>query len=235
MKRVSHRLWGLAWFAFVLLLLIGGFSLSYFLTGLLYRALNMQPAALMVQVVNSLLGLVFTAVAVGVVTKAAVSRGLTPEMNVFAPILDALEKIAQGDFSIRVSNEFSDNQIVGRLATSVNKMALELDQMESMRQEFVSNVSHEIQSPLTSIRGFAQALQNDELSADERHHYLDIIESESLRLSRLTGGPAQAGGFAVGSTEIRAAALPPRSADPEPHPGRRAAVDRQEYQHGHLP
>jgi len=65
-------------------------------------------------------------------------------------------------------------------------MALELDQMENMRQEFISNVSHEIQSPLTSIRGFARALENDQLSVAERHHYLSIIETESTRLSRIT-------------------------------------------------
>ena len=86
-------------------------------------------------------------------------------MNVFLPIIDALERIARGDFSVRLENEFQDNQMVGKLASSVNKMALELDQMENMRQEFISNVSHEIQSPLTSIRGFAQALENDQLTS----------------------------------------------------------------------
>src|SRR5512143_889254 len=65
-------------------------------------------------------------------------------------------------------------------------MALELNQMENLRQEFISNVSHEIQSPLTSIRGFAQALENDQLTNEERHHYLNIIEEESTRLSRIT-------------------------------------------------
>jgi signal transduction histidine kinase len=65
-------------------------------------------------------------------------------------------------------------------------MALELHQMEVMRQEFISNVSHEIQSPLTSIRGFARALQNDRLNPEERSHYLTIIETESMRLSKLS-------------------------------------------------
>jgi signal transduction histidine kinase len=55
-----------------------------------------------------------------------------------------------------------------------------------MRQEFISNVSHEIQSPLTSIRGFAQALRNDKLSSENRLHYLNIIEAESMRLSKLS-------------------------------------------------
>jgi len=55
-----------------------------------------------------------------------------------------------------------------------------------MRQDFVSNVSHEIQSPLTSIRGFVTLLKNENLSKDERLHYIDIIEAESLRLSKLS-------------------------------------------------
>jgi two-component system phosphate regulon sensor histidine kinase PhoR len=49
-----------------------------------------------------------------------------------------------------------------------------------------SNVSHEIQSPLTSISGFSRALQNEGLSTEERNHYLVIIETESKRLSKLS-------------------------------------------------
>src|SRR5262249_55095322 len=78
------------------------------------------------------------------------------------------------------------NVLVSELANSVNQMAVELGQMEHLRQEFISNVSHEIQSPLTSIRGFARALSADDLTADERHHYLSIIETESMCLSRMT-------------------------------------------------
>ncbi|WP_025699328.1 sensor histidine kinase, partial [Paenibacillus durus] len=51
---------------------------------------------------------------------------------------------------------------------------------------FISNVSHEIQSPLTSIRGFARALRREDLSRETREHYLDIIEAESARLSGLS-------------------------------------------------
>ena len=186
MRKHNHRLLGFAWFVLVLLLITGMFIASYFLTGLIYRTANLNPPGLLVQIINSLLGLVFTAMVVAAMTKVFSSRGWVPERNVFAPIIEALEKIAKGDFSIRVGDEFRDNQIVSKLASSVNKMALELDQMENMRQEFISNVSHEIQSPLTSIRGFALALENDGLSAEDRHHYLEIIENESMRLSRIT-------------------------------------------------
>ncbi|TQR44650.1 ATPase [Paenibacillus popilliae] len=65
-------------------------------------------------------------------------------------------------------------------------MADSLGEMEQMRQEFISNVSHEIQSPLTSIRGFARALQSEELSEEERLNYLQIIEMETMRLSKLS-------------------------------------------------
>jgi signal transduction histidine kinase len=106
------------------------------------------------------------------------------QLNAFQPVIQALERIAKGDFSIRLDEQHQDG-ILSNLVSSVNKMALELGQVENMRQEFISNVSHEIQSPLTSIRGFAQALQDDNLSAEQRHHYLAIIEAESTRLSRL--------------------------------------------------
>src|SRR4030095_15663104 len=135
----------------------------------MYRIMNWQLPILLTQIINTLLGLLFTGTIVGTVGNFARSKGWIPEKKLFGPIIEALEKIAQGDFSIRLENGFEDHQIAGELAHKVNKMAMELDQMENMRQEFISNVSHEIQSPLTSIRGFAQALENDQLSLEERH------------------------------------------------------------------
>jgi signal transduction histidine kinase len=104
----------------------------------------------------------------------------------FATIIDALERIAKGDFSTRVDDRHKGLGAVSELVQTVNNMALQLDQMEKMRQEFISNVSHEIQSPLTSIRGFACALQQNDLSVEDRRHYLEIIEAESMRLSNLS-------------------------------------------------
>jgi two-component system phosphate regulon sensor histidine kinase PhoR len=186
MKKANRRLIGFAWFISILILVTGMFAASFFLTAYLYKITGLNPPQLLVQIINSLLGLVFTGLAVNTGAKIARSKGWIPEMNVFGPIIEALEKIATGDFSTRLENDSQDNQIVSILANSVNKMALELDQLENMRQEFISNVSHEIQSPLTSIRGFAQALENDHLSSEERHRYLSIIQAESTRLSRIT-------------------------------------------------
>ncbi|MBL0385739.1 HAMP domain-containing protein [Tumebacillus sp. ITR2] len=96
----------------------------------------------------------------------------------------ATQKIAEGEYDIRLESSRRDE--IGELARQFSKMAGELKQVEAMRQEFVSNVSHEIQSPLTSIKGFSQALRTADMEADERDLYLGIIEAESERLSSLS-------------------------------------------------
>ena len=186
MNKRTQRFYGFTWFVFVIALVGLMFSVAFFLTNYFYGITNLQPPLLIAEFINSLLGLTFTGLIVGGIGKISRTRGWMLRMNVFEPILDALERIARGDFSVRLTDEFHENPMVSKLTISVNKMALELNQMENLRQEFISNVSHEIQSPLTSIRGFAQALENDRLSVEERHHYLTIIEDESRRLSRIT-------------------------------------------------
>jgi two-component system, OmpR family, phosphate regulon sensor histidine kinase PhoR len=171
---------------FTLLLLAVMFVAGFFLMNYVYRLIDLHPAPWLAQLIDSFVGLILLFLAVYVSLSIARAWGWMPERNVFKPIIEALEQIAAGDFSIRVDNKYEDNEMVGELATRVNKVAAELDQMENLRQEFISNVSHEIQSPLTSINGFTRALEDDQLSAEERHHYLGIIETESMRLSRIT-------------------------------------------------
>lgn len=96
----------------------------------------------------------------------------------------ATKRLAKGDFDVRISYKRQDE--LGTLADSFNHMAQELQQLEQMRQDFVSNVSHEIQSPLTSIKGFSKALQDNELTDADRLRYLQIIHDESERISRLS-------------------------------------------------
>lgn len=175
------KLFGFLWTIFVFALVTLAFTLAFYITAYVYQTAHLAPPALLVQIINSFLGLTITGL-----TISAFSRYFRrQQFNAFQPIIEAMERIARGDFSIRLENEREDGILSG-LVVSVNKMAQDLGQLETMRQEFISNVSHEIQSPLTSIRGFAQALQDDQLSPTERHHYLEIIETESKRLSRLT-------------------------------------------------
>jgi two-component system, OmpR family, phosphate regulon sensor histidine kinase PhoR len=105
-------------------------------------------------------------------------------------IEDSLDRISKGDFEIRIDKRKYrsagyGSEHITELVNKINNMAKELGEMETMRQDFVSNVSHEIQSPLTSIKGFVCLLKDETLSSQDRLHYIAIIESESQRLSKL--------------------------------------------------
>ncbi|WP_027094706.1 HAMP domain-containing sensor histidine kinase [Cohnella thermotolerans] len=97
----------------------------------------------------------------------------------------AADRMSRGEFDIEFNWKRRKDE-VGALAASFARMAGELKQLEEMRQNFVSNVSHEIQSPLTSISGFSKVLLKKELPEKERKRYLTIIHEESERLSRLS-------------------------------------------------
>ena len=180
--RVWNLLKGLA---VVLALQVSTLTAAYYLTALAYARLGWQPPALAALIINGLLGLGIAFLMVSGGVRLAQARGWAPQGRGMEALLTAMQQIAKGDFNVRVDNPFGD-QPLGALVNSVNTMAVELGQMEQLRQEFISDVSHEIQSPLTSIHGFALALQQNHLSAEQRTQYLDIILSESTRLARLT-------------------------------------------------
>ncbi|MBU5441270.1 cell wall metabolism sensor histidine kinase WalK [Paenibacillus sp. MSJ-34] len=99
-------------------------------------------------------------------------------------LTEATNKIVGGDYRIEMDVTRKDE--IGNLARHFTHMASSLQQLDQMRQEFVANVSHEIQSPLTSIQGFAQSILNKETTPVEAERYLQIIEEESKRLSSLS-------------------------------------------------
>ncbi|MGG1658328.1 sensor histidine kinase [Brevibacillus sp. NRS-1366] len=96
----------------------------------------------------------------------------------------ATKKLAEGDYDIRLDILRRDE--IGDLAVNFTQMTQSLKQLDQMRQEFVSNVSHEIQSPLTSIQGFSQAIRSGGATREQQEAYLAIIEEESRRLSSLS-------------------------------------------------
>lgn len=96
----------------------------------------------------------------------------------------AMKVVGQGEYNVQVEHATSDE--IGLLTKNFNQMTKELNKIETMRQEFIASVSHEIQSPLTSIRGFSAALKDDIVSEDKKIQYLTIIEKESTRLSQLS-------------------------------------------------
>lgn len=96
----------------------------------------------------------------------------------------ATRQIAAGDFNVKLN--IKQKGELGTLARSFEEMMQDLRQLEQMRREFVSNVSHEVQSPLTSISGYALVLKQVDISDNERSRYLDIIIAEAERMSKMS-------------------------------------------------
>ncbi|NIK79783.1 signal transduction histidine kinase [Paenibacillus castaneae] len=99
-------------------------------------------------------------------------------------LTNATRRIAAGDFNVKLN--IKQKGELGTLARSFEEMMHDLQQLEQMRREFVSNVSHEVQSPLTSISGYALALKQVNITDNERRRYLDIIIAEADRMSKLS-------------------------------------------------
>ncbi|WP_127531639.1 sensor histidine kinase [Paenibacillus kobensis] len=97
---------------------------------------------------------------------------------------EATQRVAQGNYNLELPIRRRDE--IGQLAEHFTSMSRELERVDQARQQFVSNVSHEIQSPLTSIQGFAKVLSERDLPTEEREHYASVIEQESRHLSLLS-------------------------------------------------
>jgi len=96
----------------------------------------------------------------------------------------AARRFAHGDFSARVANTGRQDEI-GELTESFNMMAEYLEKSEQLRSEFVANLSHELKTPMTTIAGFADGILDGTIPKEAEGHYLEIISSETKRLSRL--------------------------------------------------
>ncbi len=95
----------------------------------------------------------------------------------------AAKKFAKGDFSERIAVHGKDE--VSELAVAFNNMAESLESLESMRNSFLANVSHDLRTPMTTISGFIDGILSGAIPEDQHEHYLGVISTEVHRLSRL--------------------------------------------------
>ena len=105
-------------------------------------------------------------------------------MRPMKKINEAAEQYATGNFDVKLDIN-SDNEI-GQLATALEYMASELSKLDEYRKDFISNISHDFRSPLTSIKGYVEAIQDGTIPPEKQDRYLKIVVNETNRLSKLT-------------------------------------------------
>lgn len=101
---------------------------------------------------------------------------------------DASKKIANGDFSVSIEElKYKDDSTeLNELIKNFNIMAEQLSKIETLRSDFIANVSHEFKTPLATIQGYVTLLEDDKLSKEERQNYLSIIFDATKKLTNLT-------------------------------------------------
>ncbi|MDT3843153.1 MAG: HAMP domain-containing sensor histidine kinase [Bacillota bacterium] len=120
---------------------------------------------------------------------AIVGIGGFISIKIFRPIsqiANALGEVGNGNFSVRL-NDWDGLDEVRALSHTFNEMVQELEETETLRNDFVSNVSHEFKTPLASIEGYATLMMSPEASAEEMKNYARRIMTSTSQMSVLIG------------------------------------------------
>lgn len=99
-------------------------------------------------------------------------------------ITTAAKRYAQGDLTFKA--DVSTNDEMGYLAATLNFMSTELSQTEEYQRNFITNISHDFRSPLTSIKGYLTAILDGTITPDMQDKYIQRVIDESDRLTKLT-------------------------------------------------
>ena len=102
-------------------------------------------------------------------------------------ILAAADKIMQGDFSVRIApvKEFAGETGFNEIIACLNKMTAELAGTETLRTDFIANVSHELKTPLAVMGNYATMLQKPGITEEEKNEYAKAISDSARRLAAL--------------------------------------------------
>lgn len=115
-----------------------------------------------------------------------VRRKLTVEQHV-KKIIKGLDQITKGDFSVRIPpvKNAADSAGFDVIITQINKMTEELGSVETLRTDFIANVSHELKTPLAAINNYGTLLQSPDITDEKRIQYAKSVTDASRNLANL--------------------------------------------------
>lgn len=131
--------------------------------------------------VQTLVLILLITLVIALILSFIISQHMTYPLKVIA---GAAKEFASGNFAVRVPEDNHCYEI-DELATSFNNMAHDLEQLEELTRGFISNVSHEFKTPMTTIGGFVDGIIDGTIPAEQHDKYLRIIAEETRRLSRM--------------------------------------------------
>jgi two-component system sensor histidine kinase BaeS len=133
---------------------------------------------------NDVIGRLLLGLAVGVALAAILATWLARSTGKrLGDLADAAGAIAGGDLSARAPVEGSDE--VTEVAAAFNDMAVQIESGRQRERDFLMSVGHDLRTPLTTIRGYSEALATDELDAEDLPRVAAVLEGQSDRLARL--------------------------------------------------
>jgi signal transduction histidine kinase len=113
----------------------------------------------------------------------------------------AAERVASGEFEHPIRVDSTDE--LGQLARAFNDMQRQLAQLESARKKFIATASHELRTPIFSLGGFVELLEDDELDAETRRRFLEQVREQVDRLRKLSVDLLDLSRLESGSLELR--------------------------------
>jgi len=113
----------------------------------------------------------------------------------------AAERVASGDFEYTIPVDSGDE--LGQLAVAFNQMQRQLAQLESARKKFIATASHELRTPIFSLGGFVELLEDEELDPDTRARFLEQVRDQVERLRKLSVDLLDLSRLESGSLELR--------------------------------
>ena len=179
-KGAMNKRWTI-WMAFVafifviLLATAGKMAILYHLAqhfGLLEHSRHINPLGFIL-----LMSIAFGTIAFALISKKT--------MGFLYDLKNATKRVAAGDFTVRL-HATSRIKEIQAIIQDFNKMVVDLNGIQTLKDDFVTSVSHEIKTPLAGVEGCIALLKDDQLTPEERQEYLELIEVSVKRLSALT-------------------------------------------------
>ena len=116
-------------------------------------------------------------------------------------VAEAAKQVQRGDYNIELIEEVKEQEVYD-LVRSFKEMAIKLEQLETMRAELLAGVTHELKTPVTSISGLLQAVNDDVVTGEEAKEFLAISLQETTRMQKMVGDLLEFNSFTANAIPV---------------------------------